>query len=547
MSHMYRRAYSAAKNHPSSASWLLFFALSVLILGPLLLFGYILSFDLVFTPRMPLPATITESGSLWQAFLHYASLLIPSWLLEKGILLFIFTLAGVGMSRLVASGNVDAVGGYFGGVLYVTNPFTYSRFMAGQYLVLFGYAMLPWLVVTVKKFLVEPRLSRALKATLWMLAISLVSIHSILFSVMIVGAMIVTYWSARNRAWLKCGLAAVATFLVLSSYWITPLMSGKSSEAQSIGGFTSQNSEVYQTDGGVLGLPLNVVALGGFWGDRQERYVLPWEKYRFWPVLAGAFIGLVLLSTYVCVRRRDRLGLALLGAGVAAAVLALGTAWEPLAGVNGWLFEHVPFFKGYREPGKFVAVVALAWVYAASIAVGSGLRGVKKYPLYAPVAAMILLFPLIFAPSMIWGANNQLKSADYPHDWYVVNELMQKDSSHGKALFLPWHQYLSLKTARRVVANPSEQFFTRETVAGDNPEATKYDLVSTNSEFVLHRFKPAGEKGENIAGQLRDNKFRYVIIAKTADYKSYSWLDWQAELTRVYDGSELRVYRLSNG
>ena len=44
----------------------------------------------------------------------------------------------------------------FAGIFYMINPFTYDRLMAGQYNVLFGYALLPWFAGALLKFLREP-------------------------------------------------------------------------------------------------------------------------------------------------------------------------------------------------------------------------------------------------------------------------------------------------------------------------------------------------------------------------------------------------------
>jgi hypothetical protein len=106
---------------------------------------------------------------------------LPGWLIQKLILLAIFTLAGLGMHRLVPAESLWAK--YAAGVLYVINPFTYSRFMTGQYLVLAGYALMPWFVGHCYDFLDTPTWRTALRLTLWTAAIGFLSIHFLGFAV----------------------------------------------------------------------------------------------------------------------------------------------------------------------------------------------------------------------------------------------------------------------------------------------------------------------------------------------------------------------------
>jgi len=136
---------------------------ALLILLPLLGRGYILTLDMVFTPHIRWPVGGTNSYPFW-VLLHYLNQLLPSDVIQKLLLFTIFLLAGVGMHRLVR--NIDVrckqtagqytLGAFVAGTLYMVNPFTYERLMAGQYAVLFGYALLPWLARALLIFLERP-------------------------------------------------------------------------------------------------------------------------------------------------------------------------------------------------------------------------------------------------------------------------------------------------------------------------------------------------------------------------------------------------------
>src|SRR5580700_7820338 len=131
--------------------WAVYLAPALIILGPLLGSGYVLTLDMVFTPRIRLPSHVSSSY-LFYALLHILNFVVSSDVLEKLLLFAIVLVAGVGMHRLMnyCSGKLADVyqrlGAYFAGCLFVVNPFTYDRFMAGQFAVLLGYAFLPWFV-----------------------------------------------------------------------------------------------------------------------------------------------------------------------------------------------------------------------------------------------------------------------------------------------------------------------------------------------------------------------------------------------------------------
>ena len=78
---------------------LFYSAVAALILWPLLGPGFILTLDMVFTPNLAMPDTITSSY-LFHAGLHVLSLVVPSEIIEKLLLFAVLVLSGLGMHRL---------------------------------------------------------------------------------------------------------------------------------------------------------------------------------------------------------------------------------------------------------------------------------------------------------------------------------------------------------------------------------------------------------------------------------------------------------------
>jgi len=523
--------------------------LALLVLGPLLKSGYVLTLDMVFTPHIRLTDG-NNSSYLFHLFLYICNFVVSSQIIEKLLLLAILVAAGVGAHRLVGLGEKRVLwGAYFAGVLYMVNPFTYSRLMGGQYLVLAGYALLPWFALALHCFSKRPGWGASLKLALWGTAISILSIHMVFFMGLLAVVLVAVAYARHNQRrylkdWLKFGLIAVVIAVVASSYWLAPLVLGHSAEAHTIASFTSYDTYAFRTDAGKLSLPWNVLALSGFWGDRQSRYVLSWDQLGAWPVVMIAIGVLVLGGAIWSWRRQDHVGISLTIAGVLAAVLALGTAWGPVAPLNNWLIAHVPFFKGYREPEKFVALVVLAYAYLGGQTVNWLQRRVSV-PRFAVIP--LVLLPLLTAPTMLWAAGGQLRAVDYPSDWYAVNQRLDADHSHFKSLFLPWHLYLEFPFVGRVIANPAPRFFDTPVVAGDNAEVAPGEPQSARTRFVLDQLAPKGEQGQDVSGLLREQGYKYVIVAKTADYRRYDWLKTQTHIKELQDGPTLELFEVTHG
>ncbi len=248
--------------------WVEFGALALFILLPLMRPGYILTLDMIFTPTLRMPVEVNNSY-LFYGLLHWLNYVLPSQVIQKLLLFGILVLSGVGAYRLVIklsscqvfklagseseSDELSAFnfqlstavwGAYFAGIFYMVNPFVYSRFMAGHYLVLLGYALMPFFTIALWRFLdglggdrvegigyrgasgIKTRFLGALKPgfldglgegrgldkesanpipyTLyplvgWAVLISLISIHSIGFMVLLslVGAVV---WSVSRRS-----------------------------------------------------------------------------------------------------------------------------------------------------------------------------------------------------------------------------------------------------------------------------------------------------------------------------------------------------------
>src|SRR3990167_259991 len=151
--------------------------IALVILLPLLKPGYILTLDMVFTPKIPMP---TEVGNnyLLISLLHFLNYIIPSQIIEKILLFLIIFLSGVGMHRLIPTSNKWPK--YFAALLYIFNPFVYSRFMAGHWVLLLAYAITPFAVKSILDFFKAPDFKKSLRVLIWLILISIFSLHAII-------------------------------------------------------------------------------------------------------------------------------------------------------------------------------------------------------------------------------------------------------------------------------------------------------------------------------------------------------------------------------
>ncbi len=517
-------------------------ALGLVILGPLLLPGYILTFDMSWTPH--LGSSTAGDTTVLYAILRGLALILPSMWAQKLLLLVIWVLAGVGMHRLVHQ-RFALWPAYAAGLLYVINPFTYTRLMAGQYLVLLGYALLPWLVRVLWRLLERPGWRAAAWAGGWSIAIGLVSIHAVGFMALLSLSMIGAWgWGRWRELPARLGwLAGVAgAWLAVQAFWLVPLALGRSHDARQIASFDPAQFMAFATQGDGLPVPLNTLALQGFWGDPQHRYLLP-SATGLWFWLAFAAVAvLVALGIWRACRQRDRLGLALLIAGLVAWILAMGTAWPPGAGLTRWLVAHVPLYQGYREPQKWAALLALLYGYG----VAGGVAALQeRWHTWVSVA---LIVPLAWTPMLLWGAAGQLRSADYPPSWYALSQRLAAEHGSFKILALPWHEYLPLSFAgNRTVANPAPAFFGPRIISSDNPEllGVTTDSPKADNRFIEDQILPRTYFVHTIGQTLAAHDIRYILLLKQADWSDYDWLNQQTDLTLAAQTADWKLYEVT--
>lgn len=535
-----------------------YLAISVLVLGPLLAPGYIITFDMSWTPHLNAPSIGNSNGSAFFWLLHIISLAIPSMIIQKLLLLMLLMLAGWGAHRLAAL-TWPPTAAYLAGTIAIVNPFVYTRLMAGQYLVLAGYALLPWVLTALWRLLEHPDRRKMLVLAGWATALSFMSIHAIgiaaLASLVVVAAWSTGRWRQLAhpvRAKYLAGAAGI--WLLANAYWLAPLLGGVSTQAKEIAGFGLSQAQAFQT-ASLPGLPapLAVAALEGFWADPSGQYVVPSSTGWLFGLSALALAGLIGLGVAAAWRRRDRLGLSLAAAGLIAWFLAVGLAWPPSAAVMAWMIENIPYYRGYREPQKWAALLAVAYGYAAAGGLTwllSRIRPHLRLTLSPAVELGTRLLPLALVPMILWGAGGQLQAVNYPAGWYELDAKLRSAKVAGPTLILPWHQYLPLTFTGQLSANPAAGFFSTPVVTSLNPEmpgvpngAADGSLAQRVEDDVLAYRTVATDLGV----RLHRLGITRVVLLKQADWTEYDWLNQQIGLTLETETADWQLWRVEAG
>lgn len=527
--------------------------LALLVLLPLLKPGYIFALDMVFTPKIRFPQEISPVPLA----LYLLNYVIPSQVIEKILLFLVLFLSGIGMHRLIPAKKEWPK--YFAAILYIFNPFVFQRLTAGQLGIVEAYALTPFLVKTILDFLDEMNLRRALGIAVLTSVIFAFSLHNGVFAVLF-GTVAVFVFLIRNLREpakifpiLKYGSILILALLLLNVFWLIPFFKGSVLGAQTMSRFSEKDIIGFQSVADpTFGVLFNVAAMYGFWGERSERFISPKDLLPGWHIIFLLIFVVVVWGLVAGLRNREsRFRAITFGTvGVISFILAVGVAHPIFAPIFWFLVRKIPFFVGFRESQKFVALLILSYSFLGGLGLDDILRrfeGLRRIPkkLFLVIPALFLILPVIYTYPMLWGFGGYLRvTPDYPKDWYEVNEFLNADKADFKVLFLPWHQYMHFSFVGKVIANPAKDFFDKPVIQGDNIEfGPIYTQVRKPSSIYIEKnFVKAAPNVTDMGKKLIPLKVKYVILAKEVDFQKYSYLDSQKDLKLVMDTETLSVY-----
>lgn len=526
-------------------------ALALFILLPLLKSGFIFAMDMIFAPQIKLAV----NSDLLNIFLYSLNFVLPSSIIQKVIMFLVILLAGLGMHKLVPSKEVWPK--YFAGIFYIFNPFVYSRFLYGHLLILLAYAIFPFAIKVIFNFFENPKRQNFLKLFLWFLLMSIISLHGLAFLILFFGIAFIFYFFKKlkdRKKFLKFITFCLLIFILLSLWLVLFFKASRSTIPQSVSNFDKRDLEAFQTtEDTIFGLPLNVLSLYGFWGDDQNQYIVQKAFTPWWPALAVVIFILVLWGLLVGFREkrknlRWKTGIFLV-LSIISFILAMGIAWKPMAPLIQFLYDHVPFYYSFREPQKFVTLLCFSYAFLGAMGIDDILKKFKQKKreiLHLTAAILFIALPFLYSPGLFRGFRGQLYTSHYSQEWHEVNDLLNQDKGDFKVLFLPWHQYMRFDFANKNIANPAPKFFDKDIISGDNMQISN---IETHSERIetkyVEKFLHKRTVIKNFGHKLKPLEIKYIILAKEVDYKDYTklFLDKQEDLEVIYEKGNLRIYK----
>ena len=268
------------------------------------------------------------------------------------------------------------------------------------------------------------------------------------------GVCVLLAWAVHGRV----GLASVGRFLAVAAplallfnlWWIVPAamtLTGPVFADQFSAPGVAQWSWTH-----VRGSIPNIVGLNSSWAWGYPEYypfAARLERAPFvllqYTLVAGAALGLVLAQG-----NKRRVALVLAGVGLAAIVVSKGLH-PPLAGLNLWLYDHVPTYWLLRDPAKVNLFVVLVFALLAALAVdrlerSSAVQG-------AVFAGLLAAASLVYAHPLLTGAivpdeRPLLPSAHVrvPQAWDDVEAYLDAAPRQGKVVVLPQLDYYQAPT-----------------------------------------------------------------------------------------------------
>ncbi len=539
--------------------WAIF--LTLLVAAPWLPAGYIFGTDWPGPRRFDFPTVLSSSAPL-ETMLAAVSRVANGELTGK---LFVFGLLFAAALMAFRAAPVDGfVPRAVASTLYVFNPFVFGRLHYGQLFVLGGYALLPWVAIRLRALLVQPTVKTGLLLALSLALVGVVSTHTFLIAGALVTALLVTHLFAAAkpfdylfRAGRSVVIAAVAT-LVVSSYWIVPLLLGRGPIAQAVGGFPTTDLRVFAAvPDRQLGLIPNLLGLYGFWAESSGRFTSMKAFAPIWPVLLGLMLLVAAIGAAWAFRQRQlRLGAWVAGLLLAAAIaliLEMGVSSPATRGFVTWLDANIPLYRGMRDAGKWAALLALVYSQLIGLGTAAILGWIRSHPRAAPATAwlgtvaagLLLVLPLYYGNGLLFGMHGEIKPSQYPSGWYAADRLLNSDPHPGRALFLPWHEYMSysfIQNQNSIVASPAPAFFSIPVLVSADPEVTGTPPPTDPAQVAITALVSAGNQGD-WASVLTNLNIKYVLLARDGDWLNFRFLDTQAGLAKVADFGSIVLYR----
>ena len=408
--------------------WVL--VLSLVLLGPALAPGYVLTYDMVWVPDLALgPAALGVSSALPRAVPSDAIVavldqLVPGMLLQKVVLLGALVLAGCGIQRLVGDSMVAKL---VAATAYLWNPFVVERLWIGHWPLLLGYAALPWVIHSVTRLAAGEARWGAVAG--WLVLGSLSPNAGLMTGL---AAVVAGLAGHRGRDAGSARLRLVGLVAAVNAPWlVSGILHAGSAVTAGVDAF-ALNSE------GPLPAPLAALGLGGIWNAE----VVPASRST---ALAWVGLAVTLALGAAGARRWSRSAsspqrVTLVVCAVIGLALALAPTLAP--GPLDRLVQTIPGAGLLRDSARSLAL--LAPLVAVLMADGAqALVERVASPARWGLATALVLLPVMAMPDAAWGVGGALRPVSYPPGLLRAADELDRARTElpGDVVVLPFSSY----------------------------------------------------------------------------------------------------------
>lgn len=534
----YRREPTYKRSLETFSPLLLGITISFTVCIPLLRPGYLLLLDWVIGPNAHIvsPSFYGLQGGVNTSFLSEIVTGILAHTIGSAatwlpIFLF-FPLACISIARVTKKSLIAKLAS---GLFFSINPFVVERIYAGQIVLLYGYILLPILIVTVDNWVRRDVTTVTHVVLILTLMISIDVHYAWIGGLIVLVGMIVGIKDHAIRRSIPLLLILIVS---LNIYLVIPVLGHplpvNPTDNQTLLKAFSTRGDRH------LGLFINVLGLYGFWRQMHESSK---TLVSGWPFF---LLGIILLSMYglKVLWRRDEKKLALIiGTSLLVAYfLALGSQ-GPTGSFFNLLYRVLPGFSMMREPEKFSAILATG----ISILLGEGLASISLHQASRNATIAIIaiggVLEIGYNPIIFWALHGQVQTSQLPSDWTKIANLVNR--IHGNTLILPWHQYLSFPfTQKRIISNPGPEFLPGGVISGDNLQLGPISTTSTSIRSSYVNWLTKNEYNtDNFGKLLAPIGVEYIVILKTYSTGPMSWISQQKDLRVVYSSNDVELIK----
>ena len=531
-------------------AYAVFFLVSLTILWDLLLPGYVLTLDMIFADKVRISESFygiedpPPSSLPFKLILFLLNKALPMWLIQKILLFLVLFLTPIFMYRVCPA---NRLGKLFAGLLYLINPFVFVRFLAGHLLILMSYMLLPLLLESLVVFFKEHNFNSAVRLSLVLTGLGMFSNHFIPIAFFMFGVFFI-FTPGRWPNKLKISMFMILIYILLNFYWLFPLLSEPDSKLRSMREWIGQEDVAVFSSKSSLSFNVlfNLASMHGFWraGYDYAKFHIPYWYILFFIILFLSVHGFLTIHN---IKEYKACAWTLMVTYILSLTLAAGISYGPTSSIFQFLFDYVPFFRGFREPQKLVAFLALTYSFMGGIAIGDFTSHVKERRILSISTILTLaLFtiPFIYSYTMFFGFHDQLDSVWYPESWYRVDDYLSEDEDDFRVLFLPWHMYMDFKfNPKQRIANPARLFFSKDIIQGDNVEVGPIYSQSRNPVSRYIESLLFSKNHENMGRLLAPLNIKYVILAKEVDWENYLFLKNQTDLELIMETNDIILFK----